>query len=46
MNGTYGKSSQSAKDTAINISNSKIPGGVFEPPQLLQIEKNKFLINQ
>lgn len=32
--------------SAINISNNKIPGGVFEPPQLLQIEKNKLLINQ
>ena len=32
--------------SAIYISNNKIPGGVFEPPQLLQIEKNKLLINQ
>ena len=32
--------------SAINISNSNMPGGVFEPPQLLQIEKNKLLINQ
>ena len=32
--------------SAINISNSNIPGGVFEPPQLLQIEKNKLIINQ